>query len=427
MGARWYNPNTGTFRTRDTNFGQLNTPVSLNRYTYGNNNTLKYSDPTGREGDEADPDYARSLGFSDAQITSGVDASVANAVANGAVATQETYSPSPGSFITISTDILGNSTFVVTAPSGITVSTPQTSDRSGDLSYTPTAGTAAAAESLINGGYSVGAIATAIGDAFAAANNQPASTVAIVASAVAVSGQVGAATPLAPNGDFQPVDSGGVEVRTTVTASAVNLFRSGGETLAAALGRLADSLIGFEWSFVRGKAAQVRYLPTTKAGKNYGVIDLVDSSSPGLVYYEVKPRTLSGLEDGLAELRRRETDLRDPVALASLSTYAANKSYPSFPAVSASKGTTYGTCLLCLAAGLNVNQNDVRGESQAGLVFYTWDTTSLVLAGAAAAKAQERTRERAKDQTVVQPLPLPFPWPKPQPRPEPVPVPVLRY
>jgi RHS repeat-associated protein len=47
MGARWYNPSTATFRSRDTYMGTLQTPFSLNRYTYGLNNPLRYNDPTG--------------------------------------------------------------------------------------------------------------------------------------------------------------------------------------------------------------------------------------------------------------------------------------------------------------------------------------------------------------------------------------------
>jgi RHS repeat-associated protein len=47
MGARWYQPNTGTFTSRDTYFGQLKTPISLNRYTYANGDPLQYFDPDG--------------------------------------------------------------------------------------------------------------------------------------------------------------------------------------------------------------------------------------------------------------------------------------------------------------------------------------------------------------------------------------------
>ena len=47
MGARWYRPNTGTFTNRDTNFGALSTPVSLNRYTYAWADPLGLYDPDG--------------------------------------------------------------------------------------------------------------------------------------------------------------------------------------------------------------------------------------------------------------------------------------------------------------------------------------------------------------------------------------------
>jgi RHS repeat-associated protein len=52
MGARWYRPGTGTFLHRDTVFGQLQTPISLNRYTYANGSPLNMWDPDGREAEE---------------------------------------------------------------------------------------------------------------------------------------------------------------------------------------------------------------------------------------------------------------------------------------------------------------------------------------------------------------------------------------
>jgi hypothetical protein len=47
MGARWYNPQTATFTSRDTYPGSVGAYATLNRYTYGLNNPLRYSDPTG--------------------------------------------------------------------------------------------------------------------------------------------------------------------------------------------------------------------------------------------------------------------------------------------------------------------------------------------------------------------------------------------
>ena len=48
MGARWYDPTGAQFRSRDTVFGELSTPVSLNRYTYGFANPLLFWDPDGK-------------------------------------------------------------------------------------------------------------------------------------------------------------------------------------------------------------------------------------------------------------------------------------------------------------------------------------------------------------------------------------------
>lgn len=51
MGARWYQPSTATFLTRDTYAGELTTPFTLNRYTYATNNPIAYWDPNGRTAD----------------------------------------------------------------------------------------------------------------------------------------------------------------------------------------------------------------------------------------------------------------------------------------------------------------------------------------------------------------------------------------
>jgi RHS repeat-associated protein len=48
MGARWYQPGTGTFVSRDTVAGGVGAYASMNRFTYGLNNPVLFNDPTGR-------------------------------------------------------------------------------------------------------------------------------------------------------------------------------------------------------------------------------------------------------------------------------------------------------------------------------------------------------------------------------------------
>ena len=48
MGARWYSGADAVFRSRDSVFGELAMPISLNRYTYAAGNPLRYWDPDGR-------------------------------------------------------------------------------------------------------------------------------------------------------------------------------------------------------------------------------------------------------------------------------------------------------------------------------------------------------------------------------------------
>ena len=47
MGARWYQPGSATFTARDSYFGMLAEPLSLNRYTYATGNPLNFFDPDG--------------------------------------------------------------------------------------------------------------------------------------------------------------------------------------------------------------------------------------------------------------------------------------------------------------------------------------------------------------------------------------------
>ena len=48
MGSRWYDGGWAAFLSRDTVFGELRTPVSLNRYTYAFANPISFFDPDGR-------------------------------------------------------------------------------------------------------------------------------------------------------------------------------------------------------------------------------------------------------------------------------------------------------------------------------------------------------------------------------------------
>ncbi|PPA86071.1 hypothetical protein C4A75_05575 [Brevibacillus laterosporus] len=45
--ARYYDPNDGRFITEDTYKGQVDNPLSLNRYSYVYNNPIRFDDPTG--------------------------------------------------------------------------------------------------------------------------------------------------------------------------------------------------------------------------------------------------------------------------------------------------------------------------------------------------------------------------------------------
>ena len=49
MRARYYDPNTGTFISKDPINGNLESPLSQNGYNYANGNPTTYSDPSGKE------------------------------------------------------------------------------------------------------------------------------------------------------------------------------------------------------------------------------------------------------------------------------------------------------------------------------------------------------------------------------------------
>ncbi|WP_246066801.1 RHS repeat-associated core domain-containing protein [Paenibacillus koleovorans] len=52
--ARWYDPSIARFMGEDTHEGRISNPLSLNLYTYLENNPLIYKDPTGKYKDSDD-------------------------------------------------------------------------------------------------------------------------------------------------------------------------------------------------------------------------------------------------------------------------------------------------------------------------------------------------------------------------------------
>jgi RHS repeat-associated protein len=56
--ARWYNPANGRFQSRDTWEGNVNRPMSMNRWGYVEGNPLRFIDPTGHYNREAAVSYA---------------------------------------------------------------------------------------------------------------------------------------------------------------------------------------------------------------------------------------------------------------------------------------------------------------------------------------------------------------------------------
>ncbi len=124
MGARWYNPNTGTFTARDTVPGSVGAYATMNRYTYGLNNPVTFNDPTGRVAAPAGCDNACQVEYT--QQT-------------GDVYEDRTYyenedgSFNAGVYVTVDGD-----TISVVSPSGVTISDSSTTSRSTELGWTPT-------------------------------------------------------------------------------------------------------------------------------------------------------------------------------------------------------------------------------------------------------------------------------------------------
>jgi hypothetical protein len=117
MGARWYNPQTATFTSRDTYPGSVGAYATLNRYTYGLNNPLKYSDPTGHMNYTGDDGSETS--------TAGI-AGLADALAALAASTARQNDPLPTPVTPTADDLavmVGGATGITIPP---TVSAPPT-------------------------------------------------------------------------------------------------------------------------------------------------------------------------------------------------------------------------------------------------------------------------------------------------------------
>ena len=71
--ARWYNPVTGRFMTRDPYSGSIYDPASLHRYNYGRANPVNFIDPSGRA---SMADYGLLLANSVAQAATVASATV---------------------------------------------------------------------------------------------------------------------------------------------------------------------------------------------------------------------------------------------------------------------------------------------------------------------------------------------------------------
>jgi RHS repeat-associated protein len=420
MGARWYNPGAGVFRTRDSFSGLSSSPMTLNRFSYAGNNPLKFSDPSGH--------------FFGGIDLGGFDFSELINSASSLYPAVETVTPSVETFqtgssvTTISTDMYGSTSFVVTAPTGVTVSSLQTTERSGNLEYTPSAVTHAATLALVELGFAATAIGAAINDSFVANESRPADPVAIVAAAIAGAGQVETAAPAAPLAQPAAVEVAvfglqydGPHIRPPEAPKMGELGgppfpkfepakdTGGGANEENILGVIAHAIIAVDF-MLRGDAAEVRYSPAsginpkTKKPFTYGVIDLVDATLPVLNFYEVKPRTNSGFYDGKAQVEQRSTDLAVPEALATLSWNADLKSFGvTSEAVAAVPGLTYGYCVICRGLGLKADQK--YGDIVPGLVFYEW--TDEALRAAQLARAAQRTAEkRAKTESKSQSDPV---------------------
>jgi RHS repeat-associated protein len=111
MGARWYNPSGGSFRGRDTVFGSLSSPASLNRYAYGLGNPLNMVDPNGR----FSVDLSTLSGFFGGDALSGITETLGAGISAPEVVSYEVANPSAGVYNYIVNVSDGSSTIATIA------------------------------------------------------------------------------------------------------------------------------------------------------------------------------------------------------------------------------------------------------------------------------------------------------------------------
>jgi len=152
MAARWYNPNTGTFLSRDTYPGVIGAVLTLNRYSYALGDPLRYWDPTGRT-----------------QVPAGCDNACQwqHFLDTGEIYGDHTYAENEDGTTNIGVwvreDERGNVTSVVSPTGVVSVSSSGTVDRSTTpLPYTPNQQTADAIANLVSRGFAPEDIVAAI-------------------------------------------------------------------------------------------------------------------------------------------------------------------------------------------------------------------------------------------------------------------------
>jgi RHS repeat-associated protein len=194
MGARWYNPSGGSFRGRDTMFGSLSSPSTLNRYSYVSNNPLNSFDPNGRE--EFSVDLSTLSGFFGGDALGGITETLGAGISAPEIVSYEVANPSAGVYNYVANVSDGSSTIATIAPTGVNVSQPTTTVSSGYLAYTPNDATAAAAIVLIESGTPAPAIGQAINDAYNAISAAPTQEAILAVAATNAAATAAAAAAL---------------------------------------------------------------------------------------------------------------------------------------------------------------------------------------------------------------------------------------